>query len=298
VMSTLDVDNNAFMNREELIFSGSGASISNKGSITADRSISLLGSGVNNVGSIHSRGGDITLAAGSQMRISGTGFDNVFIEVPGDATLVANNGSMSATNGKIALLAAIQHNNGTADTPRLIMDTDGNVEITVDPVEPTAEVDPDPETDPSFGIDHGAGDGCRNEPACEPASGGGSQDDSDRGDSDPTDTETDTENPVADGSEDSPPQQASTDGSSAPGDTTGDPTPAAPHSPSFVVDLTPANLNLLMLGMVTENAVGVTRLQESMNETATNDADVEAVASRAANEDADTENVVLQCKVL
>ncbi len=131
VLSGLELSNDNFSSGN-YSFSGGNGSVVNAGSIggsKADGSVALLGATVTNSGSIRTSTGDVLLAAGQKIRLAGVGASNVYIELATADNKVVNSGSISAAN-LIAMLAPSVSNTGSASGAKVIIDDDGNVEIT------------------------------------------------------------------------------------------------------------------------------------------------------------------------
>lgn len=111
--STLRMDENEFM-RGRNLFSGSGGSVMNRGSIvTGDGGwVALLGSMVNNEGLISAPLGKVALASGAAatLDLSGDGFLQVMLPAsavtPDGQALVSNSGVIQADGGTVTLKAA------------------------------------------------------------------------------------------------------------------------------------------------------------------------------------------------
>lgn len=112
VASTLSVLNAAsFMNESlnSFTFQGQGGAISNAGNITA-RDVVLLGSRVDNAGTLLAQQGRVALGSASHatLDLSGDGFLQVLAPatVTGDDALLTNSGSITANGGLVQLSAA------------------------------------------------------------------------------------------------------------------------------------------------------------------------------------------------
>ncbi|MEY2928047.1 MAG: hypothetical protein RL367_2524, partial [Pseudomonadota bacterium] len=114
VASTLDIADVDFM-AGKLVFAGKGASgrVQNAGTITAGQGayVALLGGSVSNSGTIIVPAGRVGLGSGEQVTLdlNGNGFMQVAIPtgaITGDAALIDNAGSISASGGTVLLKAA------------------------------------------------------------------------------------------------------------------------------------------------------------------------------------------------
>src|SRR5690606_17598758 len=109
IASTLSVSSTDFMDGlQQLQFSGTGGAVSNAGAISAG-DVLLLGSSVNNSGSIVAPTGRVALGSASQatLDLSGDGFLQVLLPADGAAgPLIENSGSIAADGGLVQLKAA------------------------------------------------------------------------------------------------------------------------------------------------------------------------------------------------
>jgi filamentous hemagglutinin family protein len=107
VASTLNMSDADFMNGN-YVFSGSGGTVRNEGSITADRGyVALLGGHVDNQGVIRANLGTVALAAGEAITldVAGDGLLNVTVDRGAVAALVQNGGLIQANGGQVMLTA-------------------------------------------------------------------------------------------------------------------------------------------------------------------------------------------------
>lgn len=131
VLSGLDLTNENFSSGN-YAFSGGNGSVVNAGTIGGskrDGSVALLGASVSNSGTIRTSSGDVLLAAGQKIKLASVGASNVYIELAGADNKVVNTGSIDAAN-LIAMLAPSVTNTGTTNGAQLVIDDDGNLEIT------------------------------------------------------------------------------------------------------------------------------------------------------------------------
>ena len=112
VGSTLDVSDTNFMN-SQLSFSGTGAAVSNLGSITTGTGgfVALLGETLDNTGPISALGGDVALGAGSAFSLTPGGGSLLSLTTgSADATasdaLLSQTGAITAAGGQVQILAA------------------------------------------------------------------------------------------------------------------------------------------------------------------------------------------------
>ena len=131
VLSGLELSNENFSSGN-YAFSGGNGSVVNAGTIGGakqDGSVALLGATVSNSGTIRTSTGDVLLAAGQKIKLASVGASNVYIELAGADNKVLNTGSIDAAN-LIAMLAPSVTNTGSANGAQIVIDDDGNVEIT------------------------------------------------------------------------------------------------------------------------------------------------------------------------
>ncbi|MDO8277235.1 MAG: filamentous hemagglutinin N-terminal domain-containing protein, partial [Burkholderiaceae bacterium] len=107
VASTLNLTDGDFM-AGRYRFAGSGGSVVNQGSISADRGyVALLGANVDNQGVISANLGTVALAAGSAVTLdmAGDGLLNVAVDQAAVHALVENGGLIRADGGQVVLSA-------------------------------------------------------------------------------------------------------------------------------------------------------------------------------------------------
>ena len=111
VGSSLDVSDTNFMN-SQLSFSGTGAAVSNLGSITTGTGgfVALLGETLDNAGSISAPGAAVALGAGSAFSLT-PGASSLLSVTSGSAdatasdTLLTQTGTITAAGGQVQILA-------------------------------------------------------------------------------------------------------------------------------------------------------------------------------------------------
>jgi len=108
VASTLNISNTDFM-AGNYIFSGTGGTILNQGSIQAADGgyVALLGANISNEGTISAKLGTVALAAGNAVTIdvAGDGLLNVTVNQGAVNSLVQNGGMIQADGGQVLLTA-------------------------------------------------------------------------------------------------------------------------------------------------------------------------------------------------
>ena len=149
VASTLDLSDADFM-AGQYAFTGSGGSVINEGTITADSGyVALLGGHVDNSGIIRANLGTVALAAGDAITldIAGDGLLNVTIDTGAVNALVQNSGLLLADGGQVlmtaqaagALLRTVVNNTGVVQA-RSLASRDGRIMLLGDMQSGTANV--------------------------------------------------------------------------------------------------------------------------------------------------------------
>jgi len=150
VASTLNLSDADFM-AGHYTFSGSGGSVVNQGTITADGGyVALLGANVDNRGVIRANLGTVALAAGEAITldVAGDGLLNVTIDKGAVKALIENGGLLQADGGQViltaqaagALLGTVVNNSGIIQA-RTIGTRDGRIVLLGDMASGTVNVD-------------------------------------------------------------------------------------------------------------------------------------------------------------
>ena len=104
VATTLDIDNQSFINRHENFEGSSGASVVNKGHINASNRVVLMATDVLNSGDIQVPAGEIMLRSGNSVFLHSAGSEiPILVEDPQLSGGVVNEGSLSASRVALVL---------------------------------------------------------------------------------------------------------------------------------------------------------------------------------------------------
>ncbi|MDO9218907.1 MAG: filamentous hemagglutinin N-terminal domain-containing protein, partial [Lacisediminimonas sp.] len=119
--STLSVRNEDFL-ADRLNFSGSGAGVSNFGSITTPQggNVYLVGSSVENQGLIRAPGGEVLLAAGQTVEIADTGTPGVKVAITGTEGSALNVGQVLAEAGRVGMAGVLVRNAGSINASSVV----------------------------------------------------------------------------------------------------------------------------------------------------------------------------------
>ena len=148
VLSTLDISNSDFSSGQ-LDFGGGGGSVVNDGRIVSDSNVILMGSDVENAGSI-SANGYVLLAAGSDVFVTGTLQDGINVQTAGPGSVTNSNGAtIDATIA--ALVGSNASNLADESATQIIVDETGSILFTANGNNPSDGDDDGDESAPGEG---------------------------------------------------------------------------------------------------------------------------------------------------
>jgi filamentous hemagglutinin family protein len=131
VTSTLRLNDNDFLKGlyRFTALEGDKGTVRNEGAITSSNGgqIVLLGSRVENAGSIDAAGGSVALASASSVELVDTGLPNLSVKVDIPAGEVLNLGRLSAPGGRIDVYGAIVNQQGLVQADSLGPDAQGRI---------------------------------------------------------------------------------------------------------------------------------------------------------------------------
>ncbi|MDQ7090672.1 MAG: filamentous hemagglutinin N-terminal domain-containing protein [Methylococcales bacterium] len=132
VASTLNLSNQDFLNGNYHFVAGNNAgSILNQGIIRAgeDGNIILIAPDIKNSGLISTEGGQITLAAGSELTLTNLDSPEIQFQIQAPENKVLNMGKVLTQGGAINLFAGSIHHSGDLNANSVTIDKNGNIKL-------------------------------------------------------------------------------------------------------------------------------------------------------------------------